>query len=144
MIAQLSSDSPALLHGERRGSDHVVSNEADERVFVQPSHRSRGFRPVHRAVVARVYSTVGEAPDTVLGFHFAGNDTHQRSLGAEVVVTIRNLPVPFRAYEIGVESPSAVSQGVSRVYRDRKAVHTSDAQIALSDDGRTTEFRSSA
>ena len=43
-----------------------------------------------------------------------------------------------------VESPSAVSHGVSRVYRDRKAVHTSDAQIALSDDGRTTEFRSSA
>ncbi len=43
MIAQLSSDSPALLHGERRGSDHVVSNEADERVFVHRLIAHEGF-----------------------------------------------------------------------------------------------------
>jgi cyclic beta-1,2-glucan synthetase len=102
-------------------------------VYAEPTHVGRGGWTWYTGSAGWMYRA---GLEWILGFRLRGTAL---IIDPCVPKSWPGFEIAFQyhsaRYEIAVENPNGVSHGVSRIYLDGKALQTSDAHIALSDDG---------
>jgi cyclic beta-1,2-glucan synthetase len=131
-----------INHGSTRADIYRYKVEpyvACADVYAEPAHVGRGGWTWYTGSAGWMYRA---GLEWILGFRLRGTSL---IIDPSVPKSWPGFEITFQyhsaRYEIAVENPNGVNHGVSRVYLDGQALPTSDARIALSDDGATHTVR---